>query len=85
MRTTLDIDEDVLESVTELARGQNLTAGQVVSRLLRQALNEQTAALASPGQKTPAPQTVAGFCPFATGTAVVANDAVNRLRGAEGL
>lgn len=85
MRTTLDIDKDVLDSVNELARGQNLTAGQVVSRLLRQALNEQTAAFASPGRKTSPPQTLAGFRPFTTGTAVVTNDTVNRLRDAEGL
>jgi hypothetical protein len=35
MRATLDIDEDVLVAAKELARSQNLSAGQVVSRLLR--------------------------------------------------
>ncbi|HCT56373.1 MAG TPA: hypothetical protein DGD08_04080 [Gemmatimonas aurantiaca] len=35
MRTTLDIDEDVLEAAKERARRESKTAGQVVSELLR--------------------------------------------------
>ncbi len=35
MRTTLDIDEDVLEAAEELAERQNKTAGQVISELVR--------------------------------------------------
>lgn len=34
MRTTIDIEDDVLETVKELARLQNISAGQVVSKLL---------------------------------------------------
>ncbi len=41
MRTTLDIDEDVLVAAKELARRQNLSAGQVVSQMLRKALTGQ--------------------------------------------
>jgi len=85
MRTTLDIDEDVLEAAKELARRQNLSAGQVVSRMLRQALTGQPGPSASPDQKDSAAPTVAGFRPFSAGKAVVTNDAVNRLRDAEGL
>ena len=38
MRTTLDIDDDMLLAAKELASVQGQTAGQVVSSLLRKAL-----------------------------------------------
>ena len=38
MRTTLDIDDDILQSAKELAAGRGKTAGQVLSALARQAL-----------------------------------------------
>jgi Arc/MetJ family transcription regulator len=38
MRTTLDIDDDVLQAAKELARVRGKTAGQMVSELARHAL-----------------------------------------------
>jgi hypothetical protein len=38
MRTTLDIDEDVLESAKELAAQRRTTAGRILSELARSAL-----------------------------------------------
>jgi len=38
MRTTLDLDDDVLLAAKELAAARNSTAGKVVSELVRQAL-----------------------------------------------
>lgn len=38
VRTTLDIDEDVLNAVKELAAARRTTAGQVISELARKAL-----------------------------------------------
>lgn len=38
MRTTLDIESDVLQAAKEIAEHRGLTAGQVVSELLRKAL-----------------------------------------------
>jgi hypothetical protein len=38
MRTTLDIDDDVLQAAKELAAVRGRTAGQVLSQLARQAL-----------------------------------------------
>jgi hypothetical protein len=38
VRTTLDIDDDVLQAVKELAEVRGLTAGQTLSALVRQAL-----------------------------------------------
>jgi len=85
MRTTLDIDNDVLEAAKELARKQNASAGQVVSQLLRKALTGQAENYSvAKGAKTKLPS-VAGFHPFPAGKAVVTNDAVNRLRETEGV
>lgn len=38
MRTTLDLDDDVLEAIKELAGMKKQTAGQVASELMRKAL-----------------------------------------------
>ena len=38
MRTTLDIDDDVLQAARELAELRRKTMGQIVSELARQAL-----------------------------------------------
>ena len=81
MRTTIDIDDDVLDATKELSRRQNLSAGKVVSQLLRQALSGQAAGSAAQA----AAATVGGFRPFAARDAVVSDDQVNALRDAEGL
>ena len=77
MRTTLDIDDDVLRAAKELARRQRLSAGQVVSRLLRQAMVGE----APQGQAS-----VAGFRPFSSGGHHLAtNDQVDDLRDQNGI
>jgi hypothetical protein len=43
MRTTLDIDDDVLAAAKELAAGQKTTAGKVLSDLARQSLTRPPA------------------------------------------
>jgi hypothetical protein len=77
MRTTLDIDDDLLRAAKELARREKLSAGQVVSRLLREALAHGGAAAKGPG--------VGGFRPFPAGDRVVTNDEIDALRDAEGI
>jgi hypothetical protein len=42
MRTTLDIDDDVLQAAKELAGVRGLTAGQVLSELARKGLEPPT-------------------------------------------
>jgi hypothetical protein len=42
MRTTLDIDKDVLETAKELAARRRTTAGRVLSDLARSALAQRT-------------------------------------------
>ena len=38
MRTTLDLDDDILLAAKEIAAAKNMTAGRVVSDLVRKAL-----------------------------------------------
>lgn len=80
MRTTLDIDEPVLEALKELARRQGRTAGAVASELIYKALSTPPAA----AEAGPAPRH--GFRPFAAvpGAALVTNEQVNRVREADG-
>ncbi len=83
MRTTLDIDDDLLAAAKELARRERSTAGKVVSRLIRSSLTG-AASPKSASRSRRAP--VAGFQPFpARAGVVVTNEQVNALRDAEGL
>ena len=80
MRTTLDLDEDVLRAAKELAQRERVSAGQVVSRLLRQAMT------ASASTDLSAPVGVAGFRPFSSPCPqVVTNEQVNAIRDQDGL
>jgi hypothetical protein len=72
MRTTLDIDDDVLRAAKELARRQKKTAGAVISELTRRALG------ASPGGGKP--KTVHGFRPFPKRGGMVTNEQIDKLR-----
>ena len=84
MRTTLDIDDDLLAAAKELARREKTTAGQIVSRLIRRSLTGELEKSAAPRLKRK--RNVAGFRPFPARDGIVANnDAVNALRDAEGV
>ena len=85
MRTTLDIDEDILMAAKSLARQRNLSAGQVVSQLLRKALTGELSSSKPPGELVSKGQTITGFRPFPAGKAIVTNDVVNNLRETEGV
>jgi len=84
MRTTLDIDDDLLAAAKELSRLQGRSAGQVVSSLLRQALTGGSPPGPAPARARP-PKGVAGFKPFASRGTPVTNDTIDRLRDAEGV
>ena len=77
MRTTLNIDDDVLIAVKEIAVRESKSAGVVVSSLLRQSL-------ARGGRKTPGggaePKPEFGFRPFPKRGGVVTNELIDRLR-----
>jgi len=80
MRTTLDIEDDVLKAAKELARRQGVSAGKVVSKLLRSALTGEAQA-----QRQGA-AVVAGFRPFAASDQqLVSNEQIDQLRDLEGI
>lgn len=72
MRTTLDIDDDVLMVAKERARAQGRTAGAVLSELAR-------AALTAPGD-TGSSAEFLGFVPLPKRGAVVTNDLIDAIR-----
>ena len=76
MRTTIDIDDDVLAAAKERARREHKTAGQVVSELLRQALT-----VASPSPAVREAPAVYGLQPFPRRGGLVTNDLIDQLRG----
>jgi hypothetical protein len=71
MRTTLDLDEDVLLAVKEIARRRGATMGKVLSDLARQALTRETAGTVRSGVPLFPVQPEAG---------VVTLELVNQLR-----
>ena len=71
MRTTLDIDDDVLLAVKELAKRRRTPAGRVVSDLVRRALRPRSTAAERHGVP---------LFPVQRGAPVVTLDLVNRLR-----
>ena len=73
MRTTLDIDDDVLRAAKELARREKKTAGAVISELTRRALTAAPAA-------SRAPKAVHGFRPFPKRGGIVTNAQIDKLR-----
>lgn len=79
MRTTLDLDDDVLASAKEIARREKKTAGQVLSELARRALT-QSAPEAAATRSMKEPEAAFGFRPFAARGAVVTNECVRQLR-----
>ena len=75
MRTTLDIDNDVLQAAKERARREKKTAGEVISELARRAL---TALPETPNAREPRARY--GFRPFPRRGVVVTNELIDKLR-----
>jgi len=78
MRTTLDIEDDVLLAIKDMARREGMTAGQIISRLARLALTKRV-------DQQPSRPTVSGFRPLPPCGVMVSNDQVNVLRESEGV
>lgn len=72
MRTTLDIDEDVLETAKELAARRGTTAGRILSELARRAL--------MPHEPTSRMRNGVPLLPSRKGGGIVTPGVVNRLR-----
>ena len=78
MRTTLNIDDDLLFAVNEVAKRESMSVDEVVSNLLRQSL-------AHGGRDDPRVQEKGaiaeiGFRPFPKRGGVVTNELIDRLR-----
>lgn len=74
MRTTLDIDDDVLFAAKDLARREKKTAGQIISELARKGL----AGAATLSSREP--KATYGFRPFPKDGRIVSNEIINKLR-----
>lgn len=72
MRTTLDIDDDVLIAAKERARAEGRTAGAVLSELARQGLATST--------REPGTSSFLGFAPLPRRGATVTDALVERIR-----
>ena len=79
MRTTLDIEDDVLQAAKELAQREGRTAGQVLSELARRGL-----AVPSKGSGK-GTRTRNGVPVLASRGEIVTLEHVNRLRDEEGI
>ena len=77
MRTTLNIDDDLLMAMREVARRNSKSIGAVASRLLRQALAGGQTEGGGAGEE-PAPEF--GFRPFPKRGGLVTNDLIDQLR-----
>jgi hypothetical protein len=74
VRTTVNLDEDVLLAVQERARREKRSAGQVLSDLARQALTSQHRPAGDPDASHH------GFRPLPRRGAAVSNALIDRLR-----
>lgn len=84
MRTTLDIDDDILSASKELAKAAGKTAGQIISELARKALTQP---LQPTQHALEQPKAFYGIRPFPRrpGGVVVTNEMINRIRDEEGI
>jgi hypothetical protein len=73
VRTTLDVDEDVLRAAKDLARREKKSTGAVISELARRALTASPPAARRP-------KALHGFRPFPRRGGIVTNEQIDRLR-----
>jgi hypothetical protein len=81
MRTTIDIEPDVLNAAKEIVRQKHIRVGKVISELLRQALTGNTGDSA---HQTPNASST-GFDPFPARGVLITNELIRGLRDAEGI
>ena len=74
MRTTLDIEEDVLFAAKDLARREKKSTGRIISELAREGLSSVATVSARE------PKAVYGFRPFPKEGRIVSNELINKLR-----
>jgi hypothetical protein len=75
MRTTLNIDDEVLRAAKERAKREGKHVGEVISDLAKHALTA-----ASGAESGAEHEALYGFRPFSRGDATVTNETIDRLR-----
>ncbi len=85
MRTTLDIDDDILSASKELAKAAGKTAGQVISELARKALTQPYQRTPSPAFPAEEPEPICGIRPLPHRGGVVTSEMVRKLMDDEGV
>ena len=78
MRTTLDIDDDVLRAAKELAQREGRTAGEVLSELARRGL-------ASPSERKRRPAIRGGVPVLPSRGEIITLEHVQRIRDEESI
>jgi ribosomal protein L13E len=79
MRTTLDIDDDILLAAKELARKDKVSAGRVLSTLARAGLGQASFEPRQAGRKR-ATASPLGIAVLPRRDELITNEHVNRLR-----
>lgn len=80
MRTTLDIEDDVLMAARETARRNKLSIGAVISDLARRTLTAQSTDRGRRREKQHAGLAKLGIEPLPRRGGVVTNEIINQLR-----
>ena len=87
MRTTLDIEDDVLFAAKEVAKREKKTVGAVVSEWARRSCQTPPTVLSvqEPPPTTERPLAKYGFLPLPNRGMIITNEMVNRIREEEGI
>lgn len=83
MRTTLNVEDDLLIALREIAKRESRSLGAVVSRLLRQQLTGRSASVAVVSRAEES-EGEFGFRPFPKRGGIVTNAMIDRLRSEMG-
>lgn len=87
MRTTLDIDDDVLFAAKEIARREKKTIGKVVSEQARRAFHMPAHSLQAnePAPLAEGPLAKYGFHPLPHRGVIITNEMIDRIRDEVGI
>jgi len=82
MRTTLDIDDDILNVAKEIARKERKSAGNVISEMARRSLTQHAP---KPADGVAEPPAFYGFQPLPARDCVITNAIIDQLRDEEAI
>jgi hypothetical protein len=80
MRTTLDIDDDVLQVAKDLAKAADKSAGKIISELAKKALTQPSGDF-----RAEEPRAVYGIKPLPHRGGIVTSEMVRKLMDEEGI